>query len=212
MFANAKNPDLMLGFENTDSSAAVVLDEWSALSVEERVEEAPFVSPGPMTRNRRKSVGAPSSAVKKTPARASRKVSPTKEEAIEPAAQEVARPACRALCRWPLSVLRTPEPMLAGRLLFPGPLPFSPPSSPLHPPGAAVGGTGYVTCECFALHRRVASAHLGARCTPRLHHLEHQAQVPVGCGWGSLSARRRRCSHPWGCGGRSCPKRECSGA
>ena len=47
MFANAKNPDLMLGFENTDSSAAVVLDEWSALSVEERVVRRPSSAPGP---------------------------------------------------------------------------------------------------------------------------------------------------------------------
>ena len=67
MFSNAKNPDLMLG-ASSEKNASAVLDEWSALSVEERMHESSdqtFLSPGPMTRNRRAS---------KTPAR---KISPT---------------------------------------------------------------------------------------------------------------------------------------
>jgi len=68
MFSNAKNPDMMLGFSNTSDqeNATAVLDEWSALSIEERSEN-PF-SPGPLTRNRRKSVT--DSTIKKTPAKA----------------------------------------------------------------------------------------------------------------------------------------------
>jgi hypothetical protein len=88
----------MLGFENTDSNAAAVLDEWSVLSTEERLVSAPFVSPGPVTRNRRRSCEDPGSAAKKTPARASRKVSPTKEQAGEPDVPEVERCGTCLVC------------------------------------------------------------------------------------------------------------------
>lgn len=87
MFSNAKNPALMLGFSNTniEDNAAAVLDEWSALSIEERAEN-PF-SPGPMTRNRCKSVTG--SAIKKTPAKPvmARAESPVSMPTFEPVPQ-----------------------------------------------------------------------------------------------------------------------------
>ena len=48
------------------------------LSVEERLQENAFISPGPLTRNRRKSMGY--SAVKQPPARASSPTNPAVEE------------------------------------------------------------------------------------------------------------------------------------
>ncbi len=208
----------MTGFENTDSNAAAVLDEWSVLSTEERLAAAPFVSPGPVTRNRRRSCEDHGSAVKKTPTRASRKVSPTKEQASEPDVPQVARCACLVCpvgCRsrttlstsacpagylFPCYLASVPHSLMRARRCAPR----------LLPPGSAVGSTGHVTRECrgFPLHRRVAAARIRAGCG-LCRHLEQQAQVSVrGCG---ASCGSRRCCRPRPCG-RCFPQLDFSGA